>query len=216
MTSFNSWNEVLEDPENEQNKQEEDASNLLIKEIIINSFTINFNYNSHKISFTKLYAKGDWIELLSGLSDIKELNLKFKTFRKSNISTIPDTISDLINFWKDDILSNQVANSALRGLSVTRPFFKLYDGIKDLVKQPYLSYKENKGIKKGIKKGMKNFLVSFSSQGLFFGEKIFRGMKVVVFRKTRLSLKKKSLYKTWVYKINKKQHDYEMYYYKQN
>lgn len=216
MTSFNSWNEVFEDPENEQNKQEEDASNLLIKEIIINSFTINFNYNSHKISFTKLYAKGDWIELLSGLSDIKELNLKFKTFRKSNLSTIPDTISDLINFWKDDILSNQVANSALRGLSVTRPFFKLYDGIKDLVKQPYLSYKENKGIKKGIKKGMKNFLVSFSSQGLFFGEKIFRGMKVVVFRKTRLSLKKKSLYKTWVYKINKKQHDYEMYYYKQN
>ena len=36
--------------------------------------------------------------------------------------------------------------SALRGISVTRPFFKLYDGIKDLVKQPYLSYKENKGM----------------------------------------------------------------------
>ena len=216
MISFASWNEALEEAENDQNKQEEDTPNLLIKEIIINSFTINFHYNSHKISFSKIYAKGDWIEFLSGLSDIKELNLKFKTFRKSNMSSIPDTISDLINFWKDDILSNQVANSALRGISVTRPFFKLYDGIKDLVKQPYLSYKENKGIKKGIKKGMKNFLVSFSSQGLFFGEKIFRGMKVVVFRKTRLSLKKKSLYKAWVYKINKKQHDYEMYYYKQN
>ena len=31
---------------------------------------------------------------------------------------------------------------------------------------------------------------------------------------TKLSVKKKSLYKTWVYKINKKQQDYEMYYYK--
>ena len=114
-----------------------------------------------------------------------------------------------------DIISNQVANSALRGLSVTRPFFKLYDGVKDLIKQPYLAYKKNEGIKRGIKKGMKNFFVSFSSQGIFFGEKIFRGMKIVVFRKTRLSLKKKSLYKAWVYKINKKQQDYEMYYYKQ-
>jgi transposase len=83
------------------------------------------------------------------------------------------------------------------------------------VKQPYLAYKKNEGIKRGFKRGMKNFLVSFSSQGIFFGEKIFRGMKIVVFRKTKLSLKKKSLYKAWVYKINQKQHDYEMYYYKQ-
>ena len=215
MNSYNSWKEAFADNEDNE-KEEEDSSNLLIKEIIINSFTINFNYNSHKISFTKAYAKGDWIELLSGLSDIKELNLKFKTFKKFSLSPIPDTISELINFWKDDIISNQVANSALRGIAITRPFFKLYDGVKDLVKQPYLYYKENKGIKKGIKKGMKNFLVSFSSQGIFFGEKIFRGMKIVVFRKTKLSLKKKSLYKAWVYKVNKKQHDYEMYYYKQN
>ena len=215
MNSYNSWKEAFADNEDNE-KEEEDSSNLLIKEIIINSFTINFNYNSHKISFTKAYAKGDWIELLSGLSDIKELNLKFKTFKKFSLSPIPDTISELINFWKDDIISNQVANSALRGIAITRPFFKLYDGVKDLVKQPYLYYKENKGIKKGIKKGMKNFLVSFSSQGIFFGEKIFRGMKIVVFRKKKKRKKKKSLYKAWVYKVNKKQHDYEMYYYKQN
>ena len=217
LKSFNDWDEALEESENknEKDENEEDSSNILINEILINTFTINFHYNSHKIKISKVYAKGDWIEFLSGLSDIKELNLKFKLYRKSNPSTIPDTLNDLINFWKDDILSNQVANSALRGLSVTRPFFKLYDGVKDLVKQPYLAYKKNEGIKRGFKRGMKNFLVSFSSQGIFFGEKIFRGMKIVVFRKTKLSLKKKSLYKAWVYKINQKQHDYEMYYYKQ-
>ena len=111
-------------------------------------------------------------------------------------------------------MDNQLKDSVLRGFSITRPFFKLYDGVKDLVVQPYISYKKNEGIKRGIKKGMKNFFISFSSQGLFFGEKIFRGMKVVVLRKTKLSLKKKSLYKTWVYKINKKQHDSEAHYYK--
>ncbi len=161
-----------------------------------------------------MYEKLDWLELLTSLSDIKEFNLKFKKFNKSIPTPMSDVINELINFWKDDILSNQVANSALRGISFTRPFFKLYDGIKDLVRQPYLSYKENRGIKRGIKKGMKNFFVSFSSQGILFGEKIFRGMKIVTFRKTKLSVKKKSLYKTWVYKINKKQQDYEMYYYK--
>ena len=167
------------------------------------------------MSFSKLYSQGDWIQLLSGLSDIKELNLKFKRYVRTTPLPLPDAILEIINFWKDDIISNQVTNSALRGFSITRPFFKLYDGVKDLVKQPYLSYKKNEGIKRGIKRGMKNFLVSFSSQGIFFGEKIFRGVKIVMFRKTKLSLKKKSLYKTWVYKINKKQHDYEMYYYKQ-
>ena len=213
MPSFNSWNECLEDQENnDQNTKEEDS--LLIEDIFINSFRINFHYNSHKISFSKMYEKIDWIEILTSLSDIKEFDLKFKKFNKSVPTPMSDTISELINFWKDDILSNQVANSALRGLSFTRPFFKLYDGIKDLVKQPYISYMENRGIKRGIKKGMKNFLVSFSSQGILFGEKIFRGMKIVAFRKTKLSVKKKSLYKTWVYKINKKQQDYEMYYYK--
>ena len=192
--------------------KEEDS--LLIEDIFINSFRINFHYNSHKISFSKMYEKIDWIEILTSLSDIKEFDLKFKKFNKSVPTPMSDIINELINFWKDDILSNQVANSALRGLSFTRPFFKLYDGIKDLVKQPYISYMENRGIKRGIKKGMKNFLVSFSSQGILFGEKIFRGMKIVAFRKTKLSVKKKSLYKTWVYKINKKQQDYEMYYYK--
>jgi hypothetical protein len=81
--------------------------------------------------------------------------------------------------------------------------------------QPYLAYKENEGIASGVQKGMKSFFFSFSSQGLFFGEKIVRGLKIVAFRKTKLSLKKKSLYKTWVHKINEKQRDYEMYYYKQ-
>ena len=212
--SFNSWNECLEDQENNNKNAKEEEDSLLIEDIFINSFTINFHYNSHKISFSKMYEKVDWIEFLTGLADIKEFDLKFKKFNKSVPTAMSDTINELINFWKDDILSNQVANSALRGFSFTRPFFKLYDGIKDLVKQPYISYMENRGIKRGIKKGMKNFLVSFSSQGILFGEKIFRGMKIVTFRKTTLSVKKKSLYKTWVYKINKKQQDYEMYYYK--
>ena len=182
---------------------------------LINSFTINLNYNSHKISFYSAYIKGDWLELLSGLSDIKELTLKFKPFRKLTPAPISDSINELINFYKDEVLSIQATRSALRGLSITRPFLKLYDGVKDLVKQPYVYYKENKGIKRGIKKGMKNFLVSFSSTGIFFGEKIFRGIKIATFGKTTLSLKKKSLYKTWIYKVNKKQHDYETYYFKQ-
>ena len=217
MKSNDSWNDSIEKQEikNLTSNEEKEDNSMLINEILINSFSIKLNYNSHKISFYSVYKKGDWLEFLSGLSDIKELNLKFKLFRKLTPSSIGDTISELINFWKDDILSIQATRSALRGLSITRPFLKLYDGIKDLVKQPYVYYKENKGIKRGIKKGMKNFLVSFSSTGIFFGEKIFRGIKIATFGKTTLSLKKKSLYKTWIYKVNKKQLDYETYYYKQ-
>ena len=220
MKSYDSWSDSIEKQEiknlnsNEEQKEKEENA-ILINEILINSFSIKLNYNSHKISFYSVYQKGDWLEFLSGLSDIKELNLKFKLYRKLTPTSIGDTISNLINFWKEDVLSIQATRSALRGLSITRPFLKLYDGVKDLVKQPYVYYKENKGIKKGIKKGMKNFLVSFSSTGIFFGEKIFRGIRVATFGKTTLSLKKKSLYKKWIYKVNKKQLDYETYYYKQ-
>ena len=185
-----------------------------VNDISINLFTINFHYNSHKISFTKLISNRDWLELLTGLGDVKDLNLVFKKFKKTGQTLLSEIITEIIDYWKDDILNNQIADSVLRGFSITRPFFKLYDGVKDLIWQPYISYKENQGIKRGLKKGMKSFFVSFSSQGLFFGEKIFRGMKIVAFRKTKLTLKKKSLYKTWVYKINKKQHDYEAHYYK--
>ena len=219
MESYDSWNEAVNNQDEKKITSSEDDKDdngiILINEILINSFTINLNYNSHKISFYSAYIKGDWLELLSGLSDIKELTLKFKPFRKLTPAPISDSINELINFYKDEVLSIQATRSALRGLSITRPFLKLYDGVKDLVKQPYVYYKENKGIKRGIKKGMKNFLVSFSSTGIFFGEKIFRGIKIATFGKTTLSLKKKSLYKTWIYKVNKKQHDYETYYFKQ-
>ena len=187
---------------------------IYINKIYINLFAINLHYNSHKISFSKTISNGDWLELLTGLADVKDLNLKFKAYIKNTHIPLSEAISEIIDFWKEDILNKQITNKALRGFSLTRPFFKLYDGVIDLVWQPYKAYKENEGIKKGLKRGMKSFFVSFSSQGLLFGEKIFRGVKIVGNPKTKLSLKKKSLYKTWVYKINKKQHDYEVHYYK--
>ena len=188
---------------------------IFVNDININLFTINFHYNSHKLSYKDISNK-DWLEIITSITDIKELNLKFKKFKKNIQTPLSDVINELIIFWKDDILNNQITDSVLRGFTITRPFYKLYDGIKDLIAQPYISYKRNEGIKKGLKKGVKSFFFSFSSQGLFFGEKIFRGMKLVVYRKTKLTLKKKSLYKKWVYKINKKQHDYEAHYYKSN
>ena len=208
INSKDSWNE--------DDFMDEIDPIMFINKISINTFNINFHYHSHKMSFKKIIKKGDWLELLNGLADVTELNLKFKNFQKSVKTPFNDTIVELLDFWKNDIVNKQLANSVLKGFSITRPFYKLYDGIKDIVRQPYISYKKNEGIKKGLKKGMKNFFVSFSSQGLFFGEKIFRGVKIVTFRNTKLSLKKKSLYKTWVYKINKKQHDYEAHYFKKN
>ena len=177
-------------------KDIDNESLIFVNDISINTFNINFHY-------------------LTGLADVKDLNLKFKNFKKKTQTPLSKIITEIIDYWKDDILSNQITDSVLRGFTLTRPFFKLYEGVKDLVMQPYLAYKENEGIASGVQKGMKSFFFSFSSQGLFFGEKIVRGLKIVAFRKTKLSLKKKSLYKTWVHKINEKQRDYEMYYYKQ-
>jgi hypothetical protein len=206
INSKDSWND--------DDEYEEIINSItFVNKISINSFNIKFNYHSHKLKFKKLISDRDWQELLS-LADVNDLNLKFKQFQKNIQTPLNDIISELFEYWRKDIMDNQFKDSVLRGFSITRPFFKLYDGVKDLIVQPYISYKKNEGIKRGIKKGVKNFCISFSSQGLFFGEKIFRGMKVVVFRKTKLSLKKKSLYKAWVYKINKKQYDYEAHYYK--
>ena len=205
INSKDSWNDEDISKINE--------SLIYVNKIFINSFTINFHYNSHKIEFKKFISNRDWLELTTSLTDVKDLNLKFNSFNKNTQTILSDIINEIIKSWKDD-LENQITDSVLRGFTITRPFFKLYDGIKDLVIQPYIAYKKKEGIQKGIKRGFKSFFVSFSSQGLFFGEKIFRGIKIVAYRKTKLSLKKKSLYKTWVYKINKKQHDYEAHYYK--
>ena len=188
---------------------------IYVNKIFINSFNLNFHYHSHKISFKKLISNGDFLELLNGLADVNELNLKFKNFKKFyRDRLLTDVLNDLFIFWKDDIVKNQMTDSLLRSFTITRPFFKLYEGVIDLIRQPYISYKKNEGLKKGFKRGVKKFLVNFSSQGIFLGEKVFRGVKIVLFHKTKLSLNKKSLYKAWVYKINKKKREYEAHFYK--
>jgi hypothetical protein len=213
IKSKDSWDDV-DDILEDNDKDKDGECEIYVNDISINSFEINAHYHSHKISYKKLFADEDLFQLLNVLMDVKDLNLKFKNYRKSTQTKLSDIINEIITYWKNDILQNQITDSILRGITITRPFYKLYDGIRDLIIQPYISYTKNEGIKKGIKKGMKNFFVSVSSQGLFFGEKIFRGIKFVTFRKTKLSLKKKSLYKAWVYKISKKQHEYETHYFK--
>ena len=207
------------DVKKEENEDRDKVKNkskikVYINEISINPFGINFHYNSHKIEFRDLINDEDLFQILNMLIDIKDFNIKFKNYRKNAQTEFNQAMSDLKNFWIEDIKQNQLVNSILGSLSITRPFYKLYNGVRDLIIQPYLSYTQNEGIKEGFKKGMKNFFVSVSSQGLFFGEKIFRGYKFITFQKTKLSLKKESLYKAWVHKINEKQYEYEKHYFK--
>ena len=155
----------------------------------------------------------DYYELLN-FTNIVDFNINIKEFILNNEITLENCFSNIFNFYFDDIVKKQLANSALHSISVLRPFVYCYDSFVDLIKMPIYYYKHNKGVSKGLKKGIKNMFVNFTTQGIFLGEKMYRKVNVALGYNQTMVLDKKSYYKRWMYLSNIKKRGYDNYFLK--
>jgi hypothetical protein len=161
---FSQDNKKLQSPKNSSVKL------IFVRKVKINEFFINLSYNSHSIDMKKLKNK-NYLELLN-LSNITDFRIILKSIDFLGCKTINDTLDMIFNFWKDDITKNQIFSAILQSISVIRPFTTVFEGFLDIFKQPLIYYRTEKSFNKGFKKGLKNFLISFTSQSLFLGEKV--------------------------------------------
>ena len=193
-------------------QQKKDEINFFLQNILINSFNVNFSYNSHKLSLNKL-VKLDYKELIN-ITNITDFKIEFKKYFENNLTPFELGCFNIIDFWKDDIIKHQLTNAVIHSIAFLRPFVTIYEGFTGIFKQPFISYKKNEGVKKGIKKGFFNFFSSFTSQSLFLGEKMFRGIKRFLNFNTSMSLGKDSLYKQWMYRFNEEKRGYDRHFVK--
>ena len=189
-----------------------DEINLFLKNVLINSFNVNFSYNSHKLSLNKL-IKLDYKELIN-ITNITDFKIEFKKYFENNLTPLDLGCFNIIDFWKDDIIKYQLTNAVIHSIAFIRPFITIYEGFTGIFKQPIISYKKNEGVKKGIKKGFFNLFTSFTTQSLFLGEKMFRGVKGILNSNTSMSLGKDSLYKQWMYRFNEEKRGYDRHFVK--
>ena len=193
-------------------QQKKDEIQSFLQNVLINSFNVNFSYNSHKLSLSKL-VKLDYKELIN-ITNITDFKIEFKKYFEKNLTPLELGFCNIIDFWKDDIIKYQLANAVIHSLAFIRPFITIYEGFTGIFKQPIISYKKNEGVKKGIKKGFFNLFTSFTTQSLFLGEKMFRGVKGILNSNTSMSLGKDSLYKQWMYRFNEEKRGYDRHFVK--
>lgn len=186
-------------------------TNFYVRRIYIHEFFISFCYNSQKLSLQNLKEK-NILEIIN-ISSISDLQLIFKTFDYSNLEDhshldakfekklLLNAIKDIYSFWKEDILSNQIVNAYLSSISIIKPFKNIVVGFFEIFKQPYRFYKEDKSINDGIAIGVKNFVVSFSTESLTIGEKVFNFIKKIVLSFIERNLRHKNKEKNKKQKI---------------
>jgi hypothetical protein len=145
--------------------------NYLIKRIIIQEFSININYNSQKLPIDNLKEK-DILQLVD-FSNINDLKLVFKNNDIRGPKKPSQIFQELYSNWKEDILKSQIVKAYLGSISIIRPFKNVVGGFIELFKQPYESYKHDTSFEEGLVNGVKKFVVTFTTESLMLGEKVY-------------------------------------------
>ena len=197
------FNSKIQQSENKEN-------DLFLKKVSIEKFYLYFSYNSHELSLNKL-IKRDYKELLN-ITNITDFKLTFKKYYLDEIRPFELGVLTIIDFYKNDVLLHQIAGAVLHSVAFLRPFITIYDGFTDIFKQPIVSLKNDEGVRKGIKRGFFSFFSSFTSQSLFIGEKLFRGVKKILIGNTSMRLGKDSLYRQWLYRVNEAKRGYDIHF----
>lgn len=159
---------------NEINKGEKnlDKKKTFLKNTKISEFFILFSYNAHSISLSKLSNK-EYLELLN-FSNISELKIDFKRYECNNFLPIEDFPNNIINFWINDLKKEKtkVFSSVLNSVGFIKPFSTMMSGFFNMISLPYKNYLKDKSLTNGLFGEFKNFILNFTSQSLFLGEKV--------------------------------------------
>jgi len=143
-----------------------------LKNAKISEFFILFSYNAHSISFSKLTNK-EYLELLN-FSNISELKIDFKRYDHKGFLPIEDFPKNLTNFWINDLKKEKtkILSSVINSVGFLKPFTTMMSGFFNMLILPYKNYIQDKSLTNGLFGEFKNFVLKFTSQSLFLGEKV--------------------------------------------
>jgi hypothetical protein len=137
-----------------------------VKRFIIPEFFINICYNPSKIQDSSRTNS------LSKLSSVQDLCLIFKSFNFKGKKNLEESLKEIFDFWKKDILTEQIIQAYLSSLTLVRPFKNIVGGFIEIFKQPYQFLQDDRSVFEGFTHGVKTCLIIFSTETLIFGEKV--------------------------------------------
>ena len=189
-------------------KESENAKNDIMTtlKLEIKKFYINFSYNSNELDLRKLKNK-DYLQLLN-ITNITDLVIKFKQYKSKSPTELSNEINNVVSFYTDDIVKNQILSATLHSVAFFRPFTALAEGVIDIFKQPYIYYRKG-NLRKGLRVGFKSCFSKLTIQTLFLGEKIAKVVTTIGRSNRDTSLNKTSYYKRWMYKLDENKRKYD-------
>ncbi len=143
-----------------------------LKNAKISEFFVLFSYNAQSISLSKL-TKKEYLELLN-FSSISELKVDFKRFDYKGFLPIEDFPKSLVNFWINDLKKEKtkILSSVISSIGFLKPFATMTSGFLNMIVLPYKNYLQDKSLTNGLFNEFKSFVLKFTSQSLFLGEKV--------------------------------------------
>ena len=138
---------------------------------VINPFFISFNYNARE--FTGNQIPQDIKKILDYLNlvSLSDLRINFKYYdnntERIKIKSIP---GKLYQYYKDDIIQNQIYGNYIESLPFINGLCKLIEGFLDMSSIPINNYKNGLSVQEGVVNGVRSFVVNSSNTVLNFGE----------------------------------------------
>ena len=176
-------------------------------EININEFILTFSFNSKNLSFNNEIPQNIklFLEKLNIIS-LKKLQIKFISFSNNEKILFSKLLKKLYEFYKNDIISNQIYGSFMKALPFINSCCHLIEGVFHLTSIPF--DERNISLNERIVNGTRGFVICTSSELLSLSEvtsNFFQ--KIFCCSENR----EKSIYRKLKYKVDiecKKEEDY--------
>ncbi len=146
-------------------------NSFYLTKFVINPFFISFNYTAREFTGNQIPQDIkkilDYLNLVS-LTDLK-INFKYYDNNKERIKVkrVPET---LYQYYKDDIIQNQIYGNYIESLPFINGLCKLIEGFLDMTSMPVYNYKNGLSVQEGVVNGVRSFVVNSSNTILNFGE----------------------------------------------
>ena len=178
-------------------------------EININNFTLTFSFNSKNLNFNNEIPNNIkfFLEKLNIIS-LKKLQISFLNYTNTEKILIKSLLINLYNFYKNDIISNQIYGSFIKALPFINSCCHLIEGVFHITKIPF--DERNISLDEKIVNGTRGFVICTSSELLSLSE-VTSNFFRKIFCCAAGNEREKSIYRKLKYKVDvecKKEEEY--------
>ncbi len=208
---FNIFEEIKGKKEDKNEKKPKPNNKYIFKNISIEEFFIQINYNNNEVKDPQFLSKK--IIILLNNCPLTDLKIIFKEYKNENELCLKDAIKDIYEYYINDIIAPKSYVPFIQALPIINHFASIMDGMLDIVREPIQSYKEKKSLADGFVQGVSNLVVNTTTIFTYFGESLtnkFNFFKCV----ENKDEKNDNTCRQLRYMINKNNKEIEDYYFK--